>query len=451
VAVIAYGLLHVGPEPTLSMEVDRPAIGLSTEVQSVAREERRGITRVTLTLEQGGRTVELDRFEAPSSAAWRFWESGPREVRLRAELAGGNPPWLEDGDVILRTTGWRRAGPLRDPQPVVVERRLPVRQRPPELRVLSNSQQVGPGRTGLVVFHPGPHAVESGVIAGRARFQSFAAPDGVDGERFVLFGVPLDVTEADQIRLYAVDDGGNRSERLLLDSLSARPPHADTILVTDAFLERVVPAIEAGTPGPDASASLLQRYLKINREMRAQNRSILAGLAQQSELAFLWKGTFVPLEDSVHTGQFADRRTYHYRDQEIDHQIHLGVDFASVANAPARAPNTGKVVFAGPLGIYGNAVVIDHGFGLISCSAHLSRISVETRQWVSRGQEIGRTGATGLAGGDHLHLEILVQGTAVDPMQWLDDRWVEEPLARSLSLILESTSLAAEANVDPRK
>lgn len=433
------------------MEVDRPAIGLSTEIRIVAREERRGIARATLSLEQGGRTVELDRFETPDSAAWRFWESGPREVLLRAELAGGNPAWLEEGDVILRTAAWRRAGPLRDPQPAVVERRLPVRRHPPELRVLSNSQQVGPGRTGLVVFQPGPHTVESGVIAGHARFQSFAAPDGVEGERFVLFGVPFDVTEAEQIRLYAVDDGGNRSEHLLLESLSARPPRADTILVTDAFLERVVPAIEADTTGGAGSANLLQRYLKINREMRARNRSTLVGLAQQSEFAFLWNGTFVPLENSTYTGLFADRRSYHYGDQQIDQQVHLGVDFASVANAPARAPNAGKVVFAGPLGIYGNAVVIDHGFGLISCSAHLSRISVETRQWISRGQEIGRTGATGLAGGDHLHLEILVQGTAVDPMQWLDDRWVQEPLARSLSLILEPTPQTDEVRVDPRQ
>jgi murein DD-endopeptidase MepM/ murein hydrolase activator NlpD len=95
------------------------------------------------------------------------------------------------------------------------------------------------------------------------------------------------------------------------------------------------------------------------------------------------------------------------------------------------------VLVAGVFGIYGNAVVIDHGFGLISCSAHLSRIAVERGQWVSRGQEIGRTGATGLAGGDHLHLGIFIQGTAVDPLQWLDESWVDGPLARALSLVIE--------------
>jgi murein DD-endopeptidase MepM/ murein hydrolase activator NlpD len=275
------------------------------------------------------------------------------------------------------------------------------------------------------------------VVAGGAHFPSFPAPGWNDGVRFVLFGVPLDVTDLEQVRLYAVDDGGNRSERSLPDTLKLWPAREDTILVTDAFLERVVPAITTDTPGLKASENLLQQYLLINRDVRMENRLAFAEFAKRSKPAFLWRGTFLPLEHSVHTGVFADHRVYRYAEQDIDRQVHLGVDFASVAHAPVRAPNSGKVVVAEFFGIYGNAVVIDHGFGLISCSAHLSRISVEAGQWVSRGQEIGRTGATGLADGDHLHLGIFIQGTAVDPLQWLDEIWVDGPLARALSLVIE--------------
>ncbi len=439
VAAMAYGLLHSGPEPTLAIETQRPAIGISTEIRGIARSQRGRIGLVILSLEQGGHTVELDRFEPTNLAAWRLLETGPQQVRLRAGVAAKSPPWLEEGDALVRIAAWPQAGLLRDPQPLIVERRIPVRVRPPDIRLISDSPRLGPGDAGIVVFLPGSHVVESGVIAGGAHFPSFPAPDWNDGVRFVLFGVPLDVTDLEQVRLYAIDDGGNRSERSLPDTLQLRPAREDTILVTDAFLERVVPAITTDTPGLETSTSenLIQQYLVINRDMRTENRRAFAEFAKQSKPAFLWRGTFLPLEQSVHTGVFADHRVYRYEDQDVDRQVHLGVDFASVAHAPVRAPNSGKVLVAGVFGIYGNAVVIDHGFGLISCSAHLSRIAVEAGQWVSRGQEIGRTGATGLAGGDHLHLGIFIQGTAVDPLQWLDESWVDGPLARALSLVIE--------------
>ena len=73
---------------------------------------------------------------------------------------------------------------------------------------------------------------------------------------------------------------------------------------------------------------------------------------------------------------FADRRTYTHDGTVIDHQTHLGHDIASLKNAVVPAANAGRVVFVGPLGIYGNAVIIDHGLGLFSLYGHLSEASV---------------------------------------------------------------------------
>ena len=78
------------------------------------------------------------------------------------------------------------------------------------------------------------------------------------------------------------------------------------------------------------------------------------------------------------------------------------------------------------MGIYGNAVVLDHGVGLFSLYAHLSEIEVVEGDEVSKGDVLGRTGATGLAGGDHLHFSMLVQGYFVDPLEWLDGRWIAD-------------------------
>ena len=96
------------------------------------------------------------------------------------------------------------------------------------------------------------------------------------------------------------------------------------------------------------------------------------------------------------------------------------------------AANAGTVVFAGNLGIYGNTVVIDHGLGLQSLYAHLSSMNVAAGETVARGVEIGRSGMTGLAGGDHLHFAILLAGHPVNPAEWWDPRWVEDRVERKI-------------------
>ena len=89
------------------------------------------------------------------------------------------------------------------------------------------------------------------------------------------------------------------------------------------------------------------------------------------------------------------------------------------------ASNAGRIVYADYLGIYGNTVIIDHGMGLYSLYGHLSAIDVAKEQMVNRGQSLGHTGQTGLAGGDHLHFSMIVQGIQVNPVEWWDPAWVE--------------------------
>jgi murein DD-endopeptidase MepM/ murein hydrolase activator NlpD len=129
---------------------------------------------------------------------------------------------------------------------------------------------------------------------------------------------------------------------------------------------------------------------------------------------------------------FADYRTYMYRGQEVDRQVHLGFDLASTAASPLVASNSGKVVHAGWLGIYGNCVIIDHGMGVASLYGHLSSIEVKAGDGVKRGQQIGRSGMTGLAGGDHLHFTMLVHGRAVNPVEWWDPHWIADRIDRKL-------------------
>ena len=130
------------------------------------------------------------------------------------------------------------------------------------------------------------------------------------------------------------------------------------------------------------------------------------------------------MRNSKVTSRFAEQRTYWWGKRPISQAIHYGFDLAGTGGAPVAAANAGVVVFADNLGIYGNCVLIDHGLGLHSLYAHMSQIDVAVGAAVAKGETLGRSGSTGLAGGDHLHFAILVGGRYVDPLEWWDPKWV---------------------------
>ena len=178
--------------------------------------------------------------------------------------------------------------------------------------------------------------------------------------------------------------------------------------------------------GLEDTGDLIAGYLRINRELRATTEVRLRALCRESAPMPLWEGAFVPLPKAKPLSGFADRRSYVFHGQVVDHQTHLGFDLASVAGSPVPAGNTGRVVFAGPLGIYGTTVVLDHGLGLFSLYGHLSEIAVAPGASVKRGAVIGKTGDTGLAAGDHLHFSIMIHGVHVDPVEWWDAHWIHD-------------------------
>ena len=210
------------------------------------------------------------------------------------------------------------------------------------------------------------------------------------------------------------------------------------IELSDNFLRRVVPAIvdrvpELANERPDGSdEEWLDLYLFINGELRRRNRDLLVALSADTSPRMLWDGAFRQLTNSQVESGFADHRTYVHEGDEVDQQVHLGFDLASTANAPILAANTGRVVYADYLGIFGNCVVVDHGMGLQTLYAHLSSIAVSVDDPVQQGQQIGLSGQTGLAGGDHLHYATLLHGRPVSPVEWWDPHWIEDRIVRKL-------------------
>lgn len=102
-----------------------------------------------------------------------------------------------------------------------------------------------------------------------------------------------------------------------------------------------------------------------------------------------------------------------------DTRVHQGVDLGADSGTPIRAAGDGVVVSAEPFGGYGNATIIDHGGGVASLYAHQSSMGVSAGQRVTAGQVIGRVGCTGTCTGPHLHFEVRLRGTPVDPMPYI--------------------------------
>lgn len=435
VAFMLWGALRRGPAPSVVIESDRPAVGAATKIVARFSEPSRGLGTVRLEVVQGEKSVVLgeQRFSRAGSFSPTRGRFTP-QAELSATVGRASLEWLQEGELVVRATADRMAGPLRSGAPVVVEKRMQVRLRPPRLELESRQHYVREGGTGVVVFRVGEGVSRSGVRAGTVESLSYPRPGGSPGERFALFAIPWDLGDATQVRLFAEDDAGNRVEQPFVDLFKKVPPRNDTLELTETFLEKVVPAIASATPGFDASGSLLDQYLRINGELRRSVLSQIVTLARDSEERFLWQGAFVQMPNTQRRAGFAENRTYLYQGRVVDHQTHLGLDLASTERAPVPAANSGKVVFAGWLSIYGNAVILDHGYGLLSLYGHMAALDVKPGEMVTKGQRLGASGSTGLAGGDHVHLEIFVQGKSVYPLEWLDEHWIRDNIATKVSL-----------------
>ena len=424
-------VFHTGAPPIITIEPGMSAIGRKTPVTVEIAEPKRGLTNVRVELIQNDTFAVLD--EKNYEPSWQIPFLGSKTEKDALAVVAGlqTLPELKGGAATIRVTAGRAGTWLRSPSAVVEELTLPVRLTPPSLQVTSTHTYVSQGGSEAVTYRVGESAVRDGVRVGDYWFAGYPLPGGGLNDRFALFAVPYDMSTLD-VRLVAEDSAGNIAEAGFVDNFTQRRLRSDTIQISDAFLNKVVPPILSQTPEIREQGTLLDSFLAINRDLRKTNAETIQALSENSQRSFLWKRSFQMMPNSKVTASFAERRTYIYQGREIDQQDHLGFDLAQVKQSPIPAANDGVVVLARFLGIYGNSVIIDHGYGLMTIYAHLSSSAVAEGQEVTRGEIIGRTGETGLAGGDHLHYCTLLAGLPVNPLEWSDGNWVRNRIAGKL-------------------
>lgn len=303
---------------------------------------------------------------------------------------------------------------------------------PPSVTVQGGQHYLTRGGSDAVVYTTSDDVVSSGVLVGDRLFPGDAAVADDPSARVALYTLPHDAPPNTRPKVVAEDAAGNRREVPFPVAIREKTFPAEEIVIGDQFLAVKVPEIlevNELTPASDPVAS----YLLVNRDLRRRSEERIKEVTAQSEPRLLLDGAFRQQPGSQVGSRFAEHRTYRYNGEVIDTQVHLGYDLASVKQAPVYAGNAGKVSFVGNLGIYGTAVIIDHGLGLSSLYAHLSSTEVTEGQEVAKGAPIGRTGETGLAGGDHLHFSIMVRGTHVDPVEWWDPKWLKNRILAQLA------------------
>jgi murein DD-endopeptidase MepM/ murein hydrolase activator NlpD len=442
-ALVAGGaFVYAGRLPGPSIEILKPVkfVGQTGTVEvTIATPGGAPLRDFKVTFEQNGKQTPLASLAQPGNAEIK--QDEPGKIHITRTFGRDVIPDLKTGPAKILVTAERPVLYGMRKTSSAAARDVQVRLERPQIAVLSTKHYINLGGSEMVVYRATPADVESGVRVGDYAYPGYAASgaklDGINitdpAVKIAFIALRYDQDVNTPMYAYAKDEAGN-SARADFDHLSfPKPFKKSRIPLDDKFLDRVVPAILETTNEVNPQGTTLEKFLVINGELRRKNAEKIASYARQSSPEILWGGVvFHPFTNTAVEAAFADQRTYTYEGKDVDRQTHLGFDLARVVNSPIVAANRGKVVHASPLGIYGNCVIIDHGMGVQSLYGHLSSISVKVGDMVEKEQEIGKSGMTGLAGGDHLHFTQLVNGQMVNPVEWWDAHWIEDRILRKL-------------------
>ena len=419
VAALAAGAWYLWPRfesepPQIALKPDSDTVGTGP-VDIVIADSGTGLKSLEVKL--GDATIASEQFAQPV---------GTKTVTIvLSKLAG-----VKEGPATLRVVA-RDASLFRGNE-AVLQKQLTIDVTPPTIDLVADDRYVNFGGIGAIAYQPSADTVTSGVKIGGYFFPGFRAVVKDHPDRFfALFAHPYDAPPTAKAVLVATDKAGNTREMPLVYELKDFRYRKSTLVLSDNFLQAKVAPLLADAAARQGSPKDI--FVAVNKKLRKENEDKIAAITRKGSPSILWKGAFVQLSNSKVEANFADHRTYVYNGEPIDTAYHLGYDLSVTKRYPVEAANSGAVVFAGDLGIYGNTVILDHGIGLFTLYSHLSQIEAKVGDSVQQRGVLGKTGETGLAAGDHLHYGVYLHGVAVLPVEWWDSKWIEDNITPKLA------------------
>jgi murein DD-endopeptidase MepM/ murein hydrolase activator NlpD len=422
VGIWAFLTYFEGEDPEIVLSKDIGAIGQRTVFDVTCTDRKSGIRSAFVSILQDGKTTAVASVDIPARGKTRETLS----IDLRpADLK------LHDGaaTVVITVIDYS----LRKNRGSTTIETI-IDTAPPWISPASARHYINPGGTCVVAYTLSEAVVLTGVKVNNHFSPSSVDSTGSTSRYISYFAIPIieSAGKNPRIQILAEDKAGNTASFPVTYHLRSKSFRHDRMNISQGFLEMKMPEFQQRYQALQGM-TLLEAFSHINTQMRKQDREAIETICKDSRPDQLWEGTFLRMSNAATMAQFGDKRTYYHNDKEISTSVHMGVDLASTQNAPIEASNGGIVAFAGYIGIYGNTVIIDHGRGIFSLYGHLSSIQTQKGQAVKKGEIIGRTGLTGMAGGDHLHFSMIVGGKFVNPVEWWDPHWIQDNVAKKLS------------------
>jgi murein DD-endopeptidase MepM/ murein hydrolase activator NlpD len=393
-------------------------IGKTTPV-SVRVRAKKGVGKLVATIEQNGASYQAWTLPQPSAS---------EDSMFTFPVGTSTVSKLQDGKAQL-TVEATANGPLH--RTAKWQGEVNVITHPPTVTADSDQHYLYTGMADLATFTVSGSYSEAGVRVGEWTFRGWPMPGGKPG-MFALYAFPWNAPAGTTPEVYAAAAPGIESTSPLVVQFPKKeqPSYsARDLELTDQFIAKVVNELD-----PNGTGGMVERFVKINSEMRKANNKTLSDLQYQTADHFLWSQPFQRQPGAATEAHFADKRSYIYKGKKIDEQVHLGYDLAVTQHVGVQAANDGKVLYAAPLGIYGNCIVLDHGYGLQTIYGHLSQINVHVGDMVKRGEVMGLSGMTGMAGGDHIHFSMQLDGVQIDPKEFWDPHWIQDHIANRVQL-----------------
>lgn len=406
-------------KPAIDLKEDLSTIGQGRSIALRVSDQKSGIRSVSVTISQEGKDHVVLSENYPG---------GTREQALSPEL-NLRGLHLKDGPATITITAEDHSW-LKNRTTLAAETTIDTV--PPQIGLISSAHNVNAGGTGVALYRVSEEVTRTGIRVGDRFFQGY--PYAIQGKpcHMAYFAIPASASKGGlKILISARDKAGNESSVILPHLVREKKFKDDKITLSRAFLEQKMP--EFRQHDSRVPATPLEAFLFVNETLRGENTKTIQAAGSKSQPKALWEGTFLRMKNAAPMAGYAQERTYLFEGMAVSKSTHYGVDLASTERAPIEAANSGVVVHTGYLGIYGNTVIVDHGLGLSSLYAHLSDISVKVGQNVARGETLGSSGSTGLAGGDHLHFSILIGGEFVNPAEWWDAHWIQDNVTGKLT------------------
>lgn len=398
-----------GKRPSLKLATPVTVVGSATPVTVVVNAPD-GLKSFAAEIRQDGQSKLVMEDRIPSKQTARSFDF---------TVGGKQAPFLKEGTATLVFTA--RSNDFRGASATLTQD-VTVSLHPPTIVTDGRQHYVNQGGSELVTMDLGGNWTDAGVRVGRYVSGTFAMPGQPDNSnhRFSLFAYPWDVPAETEPVAFVKNVAGTQVTAAFWCKIFPKQFRRSNIPLNDRNMQKVV-----GELDPDGKGSLVERFVRINNEMRKANNETIYNLRNRTEHRILWSGPFVPIK-GTRESYFADDRSYYYDGKKVDEQVHLGFDLAQTTNMSVTAANSGKVIYADRLGIYGNCVIIDHGYSLQTLYGHMSKIDVKVGDMVQKEQHIGVSGSTGMAFGDHVHFSMLIAGYQVNPIEWWDEHWIKD-------------------------